>query len=1096
MNIISIGTVEKNANEYKVKLNREYKKGLKGLEHFSHIHVIAISKEGRLEYITGEMVEYSFSECRFAVRTKSAIGESPENEEFSLIDIKPYMPSEDNARTTAGSHIFYQEGMTSIIGRNSQEEDDSSDYELNCVGQIRNREETYCLKYDSIKDMPKELGEYIHVIWWFDKFDRPMFRRILQCETPYESDGKAGVFACRAPIRPNPIAVTTVKVTRTDLEHREIYVSGIDCFDKSSFLGVINYDVLNDKYEKEDVRLPGWAGKWAGAIVTEGIRDNLESIEKQIESLDKAAAQYSLTGQYGETEQNEDRWSVKSECGRALTNSPQCITVKAARENNLKGISVSIPYGKITAVVGVSGSGKSSLVMDTVYAECQRRMEYLQSENVTRQRPEMDRMEGCLPVVMISQKEIRACANSTIGTFSGVNHHLRSIYASIGRRNHVSQNGIEFKITPSTFSFLDPECRCQACNGRGVKLIPDVSKIITNEELSLLDGASPFLGKLKTFIANPNANWMKGQVVALAEEEGVDLHKAWKELPENFKKLVLNGDDRRTVTFSFNNRKNGRKGDISRKLEGIIPVINRTYIEADNRGMGRRFMSELPCDVCKGERLGLEGRMVTLLGIRFPVAAAMTFEQLSSFAKRLKSELPEEEYDLIKENIDSIIEHCDSARQLGIEYLELNRDLTMISGGEAQRLKLLSAFMNHMTGLLYIFDEPSKKLSSREYGYIIEMMRGLVFEGNTVLMVEHNMDMIKVADYVIEVGPKAGNDGGYLMAEGTLSDVVSHRNSMLGRYAKNCDVFTGKNKRARFDEYINIDNVNANNVHNLSTRFPKKALTCITGVSGSGKSTLMYKGILPMMEKGSSFDSVILVESKIASSSSRSVVATYIGIMDEIRKIFADTEHAVNRNLTEKDFSFNTGSLRCNHCGGDGRIKIPFSQDSFVTCPVCHGKRYNKEIESVLYKEKNIPEIMEMSALEAKEFFKDSNSPISEKCSFLVKVGLSYLRLGQSTSTLSGGEAARLKIASSLMNANMKNSLFLLDEPTCGLHFSDIDNLINLLEEIIEAGNTVVAIEHNKRFLSAADVIITMGPGSGNKGGRIQNSIIATQFFR
>ena len=410
----------------------------------------------------------------------------------------------------------------------------------------------------------------------------------------------------------------------------------------------------------------------------------------------------------------------------------------------------------------------------------------------------------------------------------------------------------------------------------------------------------------------------------------------------------------------------------------------------------------------------------------------------------------------------------------------------MISGGEAQRLKLLSAFGNHMTGILYIFDEPSKKLSEQEYRYIIDMMQELIREGNTILMVEHNIDMIKAADYVIEIGPKAGEMGGHLMAEGTMQDLIICEDSMLCKYAGNAHQYdkSGRNING-ISEFVSVQNVSANNLKNVSVSIPKNAFTCITGVSGSGKSTFMYQGIMPQMSINSDFAQVILVESKISGSSSRSVVATYTGLMDEIRLQYSKIDKVVEAGYTEKDFSFNTGKLRCEHCKGDGRIKIPYTEDSYGTCPVCRGKRYIREATEFLWNGKNITEVLEMSVAEAADFLEYYAPSLAKKCKMLSRVGLSYIKLGQSTSTLSGGEAARLKIACCLMKAGMKNVLFLLDEPTCGLHFSDIDNLILLLYELVDSGNTVVAIEHNKRFLSAADYIITMGPGSGENGGKI-----------
>lgn len=1071
--IFRIGEVVRTEEQVVISIDKEYRKALQKLETFSHIHAVCITKNAELTIISGKSNSLRvqdgimiLSDIKRPLRVKES------DFLLSLIDIKPYMPCEDNAPTEEND------------GKNTRIEGKWCDADSLCdlpyVGEIRNTHGVTWLQYKDASVMPKSFSEFIRVIWWFDKFDDKKYRRILQCEPPYECESKIGVFACRAPVRPNPIAMTVVKIDRIDEEENKVYINGIESYDHTPFLGIIDYDAKIDKFEPEEIELPSWADNWPDEV---NIRDK-GLLEKDVNELAKLLDKESEHNWHeGWSPETERRFFPEEE-------KPTHIVVKGARENNLKEISVSIPYGKITAVVGVSGSGKSSLVMDTIYAECRRRMEYLSTENITHARPDMDSIVGCMPTVMISQKEIRANANSTIGTFSGINQHLRSIYAAIGKKHFHDPNQVEFKMTPAMFSFLDLEYRCPACNGNGKKHIVDIDKVIAFPKKSLLDGASPFLGRLRTFVENPNANWMKGQVVALAQDSGIDLSVAWEKLPKDFQDTVLYGEESKLVSFSFDNRKTGRKGDITRKVEGIIPIINRLYIEENKGGMAEKFMSKVPCDVCLGERLAADGRLVTVLGVRYPVAAAMKFSRMRSFAVRMKQELPKEEVQLIKEHLDAIITLCDTAERLGIAYLELSRGTSDLSGGEAQRLKLLSAFQNHMTGILYIFDEPSKRLSSREYSYMIDMMKELIAEGNTILMVEHNMDMIKIADYVIEIGPKAGALGGYLVAEGSFLDVISHRNAMLGRYVKNADIYDRKKRPVRglhevSDEIVSINHVTSHNLHDVSVKFPKQALTCITGVSGSGKSTLLYEGILPQMKKENIFQQVVLVESKIQGGSSRSIVATYTGIMDEIRTLYASTDEAEKAGYSEKDFSFNTGSLRCEHCKGDGRIAIPFTEDSYGVCPVCHGRRYNKKADDILWKKKTIAEVLELSVEEAMEFFKDSRTSISEKCMILVQVGLSYIKLGQSTMILSGGEAARLKIASCLMDAGMKNSLFLLDEPTCGLHFSDIDNLITMLFKIIDAGNTVVAIEHNKRFLSAADYTITMGPGAGPDGGHV-----------
>ena len=1092
--LFEIGKVYKEGTKLQVRLETRYQKGMKHMDSFSHIHLIVVTGTSRLTLITGKICRYDLSEggCVLDITGKEI---RVKDKEFplSLVDIKPYMPGEDYVKNM--DHTQNAADGEQGFGISVRKGKTEGSYEFGYAGEIRNTHGVTWLQYNEEIKMPAKTETFVRVFWWFDKFEETVYRRILQCDPPYECEGKTGVFACRAPIRPNPVAMTCVRVERVDRDNHRIYISKIESFDHTPFLGVMDYDADFDRVSKEEVKLPEWTKDWPDEILIEGTKDR-KDVEELIEELDAGVENVSL-GMKGDIleESTNDRkgGDITADAieGKIRKCRPHCrparINVKGARENNLKGITTSIPYGKITAVVGVSGSGKSSLVVDTIYAECQRRMDYLRMENAVHPRPEMESMDGCVPAVMISQKEIRAGSNSTVGTFSGIQQHLRCIYAAIGKRHFEGKKSVTFLLTPATFSFMDPECRCQACNGKGKKWEPDLAKIITTPDKSLLEGASPVLGKLKTYIAQPNANWMKGQVVALSEDMGVDLALPWENLPEDFKKKVLYGDETREVSFVYDNRKNGRKGEIRRTVEGIFSYISRLSMDNDKGGISQKYMAEQLCDVCRGERLAKEGRLVTVLGVRFPVAAALSFHGIHQFALKMKQELSEKERQLVEEHIDAILAHCESAKRLGIEYLELGRTPSTLSGGEAQRLKLLSAFQNHMSGILYIFDEPSKKLSPKEYSYILDMMQELIAEGNTILMVEHNMDMIRIADYVIEIGPQAGNKGGYLVAEGNFGDVIAHPGSMLGKYAITADRYE-KDGRENFDlktaEYFEVKHVNANNVKDVSVRVPKKALTCITGVSGSGKSTLLYKGILPQMEKGKIFDQVILVESKISGSSSRSVLATYVGMMDDIRKLFAGTDAAQKEGFVEKDFSFNTGSLRCGHCGGDGRVKIPYTEDAYGTCPICHGSRYSKNAENILWHGKNISGVLALPVEEAVSFF-EGEEHLVEKCRFLIRVGLSYLNLGQSTGSLSGGEAARLKIAACLMNASMKNSLFLFDEPTCGLHFSDIDHLIGLIYELVDAGNTVVAIEHNKRFLSAADDILTMGPGAGEKGGRV-----------
>lgn len=1044
-----IGELKNESNTVFIRLKDDYAKGLKGLSGCDHIHVICVSLSQKLFIMTvkANRIDEKKGEIegiRKGYENREEVGDS-----LDVIDIKPYFPCEDYARYSDDAG----DGQAALSVGKTEE-----GYHMDYEGEIRNTKGTVFLQLNRI---PQNVADYIKVVWWFHRFEDKKYRRILLCDPPYECKSKIGVFASRSPVRPNPIAITVAKVIKVDRELNRIYISNIESFDHTPLLGFMDYDIRSDRID--DVRVPEWAENWPDCMDEK--EESVATANHIASQLDHKIAEVLL--------QCENCYEEIEERKQIRLKKPTHIEVKGARENNLKGINVTIPYGKITAVVGVSGSGKSSLVMDTVYAECKRRMEYLSSENVLYMRPDMDEMLGCIPTVCITQKEIRSGSNSTIGTFSGIYHHLRTIYASIGTRNYIDKSKAEFKMTPSMFSFNDPECRCGRCNGTGYTQKVDIEKLITDNKKSLLDGASPFLGKLRSFIQNPNANWMKGQVVALAEDMGISLELPWEELPEEFKNAVLYGDESRTVSFSYDNKKNHRKGEIVRKVEGMVPIINRLYLDSKAGQTIGQFMSTSECEECHGERLNKEGRLTTVEGIRYPICAKMTFAGMRGFVELLERTLDADKVKVIEEQLKAIAVICETAKKMGIENLHLDRRTDEISGGEAQRLKLLLAFQNHMTGILYIFDEPSKKLGLHEYKYIIDMMKVLIDEGNTILMVEHNMDMIKAADYIIEIGPKPGIQGGYLVGEGKYQDIVKHEATMLGKYegGENEAKF-GKRREADW-KFIDVQHVTANNLRDVSISFPKNALTCITGNSGSGKSTLMYHGILKQMSGSKEFDQVICVESKLMTGSSRSVVATYIGIMDGIRDLFAGTKEARENGLQAKDFSFNSGKCRCEFCRGEGRVKIEFTQDSYRTCPQCHGGRYRREYEKVKYKGKSISEILRMSVEQAKNFFEEESS-IRKKCELLSRFGLSYLTLGHGTNTLSGGEASRLKIANLVMNLNVKNTLFLLDEPTCGLHFSDIDNLLSIVSELIDSGNTVITIEHNRRYLAAADYTIDM----------------------
>lgn len=662
---------------------------------------------------------------------------------------------------------------------------------------------------------------------------------------------------------------------------------------------------------------------------------------------------------------------------------------------------------------------------------------------------------------------------------------------------------ILFELTPALFSFNNPESMCSACNGLGKTVAIDPSLVVAHPERSLMDGASAYWGDIRSFSKKPTANWMRGELLALANAMEVDLELPWDELPEAFRQMALYGSGEQEVSWSYVHPKNGRSGTITRAVEGAIPILNRLLQKGGNTAeqITMEYMRAVPCPVCEGERLAREGRMVTLGGLRYPQTAMMTIEELLAWAQTLPSVLLPYEQQISQPLLEEIQHKATYLKEMGLSYLTLARTIPTLSGGELQRLKLVAQMGIGLSGLLYVLDEPTAGLHPRDYASIIQALQRLKEEGNTVLMVEHEAMMLEAADWLIEIGPNAGVHGGEIIWQGdpkTLSSVETQTAQFVtGRQ----EIRLKRMPLTKNEEWLTVTGARENNLKNIDVQLPKGRITCVTGVSGSGKSSLAEKVLIPTVEAQvngvpkqvhgdisgvEDIKQVIHASQAPVTGNRRSVLATFIGVLDEIRQLFAGTQQAKEEQLTASAFSFNSKEGQCDTCKGDGlqTIAVPFAADITAVCPTCHGKRYKKQVVDILYKEKSIYEVLELQIEEALTFF-DHNKKITPVLQTLCEVGLSYLKLGQGIRTLSGGEAQRLKLAKALGTKSADRNLYVLDEPTSGLHFSDIQNLLELLAALADAGHTIVIVEHNQHVIRNADWVIDLGPEGGTNGGNL-----------
>ncbi|MDD3052091.1 MAG: excinuclease ABC subunit UvrA, partial [Candidatus Cloacimonetes bacterium] len=669
-------------------------------------------------------------------------------------------------------------------------------------------------------------------------------------------------------------------------------------------------------------------------------------------------------------------------------------------------------------------------------------------------------------------------------------------------------NHFLFEITPATFSFNNPESCCPVCNGVGKIAEIDTSLIITNPESSLLDNASPFWGDLRKFRTSPNANWMKGEVLALAAEMGVDLELPWNQLNEEFRQKALFGSNGQKVSFRYKNQ-NGRTGEITRPVEGAVNILKRLLAEGSGtERIVESFTRAKLCPACLGERLSREGRLVTVGGKRLPEIVSLPVSQLKLWVEELPGYLQNNEFKLAKPIMLELHRLCNNFILAGLSYITLNRTSSTLSGGELQRTRLVTQLVNGITNVSYILDEPFMGLNQKDVEKLFTIIEDLKNNGNTVIMVEHNRYAMLKSDNIIDIGPGAGLYGGEIIAEGSPLKIMDNPNSQTGQFLNESKTIKiDKSYSPDLTHQIIMKGAKANNLKNIDVAFPSGAIVCICGVSGSGKSSLVEECLYPAVTsalagitlKDKNFESIegteifseiIFVNQKPIGRNSRSNPATYTGLMDEIRTIFAKTDAAREKGFKAGRFSFNNKEGQCQECNGEGikHLSLPFVSDTEVECPCCKGKQFNKETLEIEYKGKNIADILQMSVDEALTLF-DCNIKLHRILQTLHEIGLGYIKLGQNSTSLSGGEAQRIKLATQLCTQTNGRVIYILDEPSSGLHFEDVRNLMTVLQKIVSVGNTVVMVEHNDDIIKNSDVIIELGPTGGEQGGYLINQI-------